>query len=196
MTFTIKAATPESIDDVARLFSTNQVTDKCWCMWFIIPVKDFHAAGSEGNRAQFCELAASSNLPMGLLAYQDGEPVGWCAVGPRSRYVRALKTPTYRGGAAEEDDDVWFVPCFFVRQDVRGEGIGQALLETAVTLAQEHYATAIEGFPYSGSKRRSGSDVQVGFEALFRTCGFEVIREPSASRVVMRRDLKRMNTNE
>jgi hypothetical protein len=73
---------------------------------------------------------------------------------------------------------------------MRGGGVSEALLETAIDLAEEHGATAIAGFPYSGSKRRSGDDLQVGFEPLFLSCGFEVIRKPSASRAVMRRRQK------
>jgi GNAT superfamily N-acetyltransferase len=189
MELTIRAVTSQLIPDLGKLFSTEPVTDRCWCMWFIIPVKEYHAADGEGNRASFCELADSSNLPLGLLAYQDGEPVGWCAVGPRSRYVRALKTPTYRGGDAREDSDVWLAPCFFVRKDARRKGITRALLESAVRLAKENGAVAIEGFPHLRTKGRSSADMQVGTEALFLACGFEMIRRPSTSRVVMRRNL-------
>ena len=88
-------------------------------MWFIIPVKEYHAAGSEGNRASFSDLIVSSDNPVGLLAKLDDQPVGWCAVGPRSRYVRAIKTPTYKGRDPAEDDDVWLVPCVFVRDESR-----------------------------------------------------------------------------
>jgi GNAT superfamily N-acetyltransferase len=190
MTLTTKAVTGDLIDDVAKLFGTDKVTEGCWCMWFIIPVKDFHAAGSEGNRASFCDLITRDELPPGLLAYQHGEPVGWCAVGPRSRYVRALKTPTYRESAPSGEPDVWLVPCFFIRKDARGAGVGRALLEAAVSHARENGAAAIEGFPFSGTKRRSGGDTQVGYEALFASCGFAATRTPSPSRVVMRRELK------
>jgi GNAT superfamily N-acetyltransferase len=159
-------------------------------MWFIIPVKDYHTAGGEGNRASFKALAEDSGLPMGLLAYENaGEPVGWCAVGPRSRYVRALKTPTYRGGEPEDNSVTWLVPCLFTRKDMRGSGITRALLQAAVEFARQNGATALEGFPFSGSARRSSGDVQVGFESLFSSCGFHVVRTPSPSRVVMRREL-------
>lgn len=186
----IEKVTSDFIDDVAKLFNRDKATNGCWCMWFIIPVKDFHAAGSTGNRASFCNLLAKSEHPLGLLAYHGEEPVGWCATGPRSRYVRALKTPTYRGGDMESDSDIWLVPCLFVRKDARGHGVSHALLEAAVDLAKENGAAAIEGFPFSGSKRRSSGDIQVGFEALFSSCGFEVKRKPSPGRVVMRRELK------
>ena len=100
--------------------------------------------------------------------------------------MRALKTPTYRGGEGEDDDRVWLVPCFFTRKDVRGSGVTRALLQAAVGLARQNGAAAIEGFPFSGTAKRSSGDVQVGFEALFSSCGFQIVRHPSPSRVVMR----------
>ncbi len=190
MSLTIKAVTEETLGDLGQLFAVEAVATACWCMWFIIPVKAFHAAGQEGNAAAFQALAASSGTPLGLLAYQGDRPVGWCAVGPRARYARALKTPTYRGAVQERDADVWLVPCFFIHPEARRLGVAQALLEAAVGLATEHGASAIDGFPFAGAQSRSGGDTQVGFEGLFSSCGFEVVVRPSASRVVMRRTLK------
>ena len=188
MTFRIEPVTSDLIDDMGRLLGTDRAAGGCWCMWFIVPVKDYHRAGSGGNRASFCDLMASSEQPLGLLAYQADEPMGWCAVGPRSHYRRALKTPTYLGRDPGEDDSVWLVPCFFVRRDARRAGLGQMVLQAAVGLAKEHGAITIEGFPFSGGKRRS-SDTQVGFASVFSACGFEAIRTPSPSRVIMRREL-------
>lgn len=189
MTLRIEALTHDLIDDLQRLFASDAVADHCWCMWFILPVKQFHAAGHAGNRASFGALMAADEQPLGLLAYHREQPVGWCAVGPRERYVRALKTPTYRAGGARHEAGIWLVPCFFVRNDAQRMGVSRALLEAAVELAQTHGATAIDGFPFAGAKRRSGGDTQVGFEPLFAACGFEVIGTPSPSRVVMRRTL-------
>jgi GNAT superfamily N-acetyltransferase len=189
MTLTIEPVTSDRLDDLGGLFASDKAADDCWCMWFIIPVKAFHAAGREGNRASLQALAAASPQPLGLLAYRNGEPVGWCAVGPRARYARALKTPTYAGAPAEPDATIWFVPCFFVRASVRDSGVSRALLQAAVELARASGATAIEGFPYAGSRRRSGGDAQVGVQSLFEACDFQVIRAPSTNRVVMRREL-------
>jgi GNAT superfamily N-acetyltransferase len=189
MALTIQPLTTERLPDLEQLFASDPVADRCWCMWFIIPVNEYHAAGGEGNRASFCRLSAASDIPLGLLAYQDGIPVGWCAVGPRSRYVRALKTPTYRGGEPGDDEDVWLAPCFFIRKEARGKKIAGALLEAAVRLAEENGAAAVEGFPLQGTGSASSGDRQVGTEALFSACGFERVRTPSSKRVVMRRKL-------
>ena len=159
-------------------------------MWFIRRVADYHAAGDAGNRTAFVELAHGSPDPMGLLAYDDDDVIGWCAAGPRSRYARAVKAPTLKGRDPGEDDDVWLVPCFLISPDRRRQGVATALLEAAVELAGRSGATAIEGSPLSGSKARSkGTDFMTGTETLFAGCGFTPVRRPSDNRVTMRHDL-------
>lgn len=71
-------------------------------MWFVSRVADYHAAGDAGNKAAFAGLLDTSEVPVGLLAYSDdGDPIGWCAAGPRSRYSRAVKAPN--GGGRRSD---------------------------------------------------------------------------------------------
>lgn len=184
-----KRLTSAQLDDLDNLFCTNKYTEKCWCMWHIIAVKAFHAGGTVENRAQFSQLVATEETPLGILAYAAGEPIGWCAVGPRERYARAIKAPTYRWKGDDPFQNVWLVPCFFTRAEHRGQGVSKLLLEAAVALAVEHNAEAIDGFPFSSGKRRSSSQIHVGFETAFLACGFDPIRWPSDSRVVMRRIL-------
>ena len=185
MTIVIAPVRSQSIDDIETVFCDDKSADGCWCMWFTIPVKEYHAAGPEGNRASFRDLVESAEKPVGLVAYEDGQPVGWCAVGPRSRYKRAIKTPTYKGRDPFEDDQVWLVPCFYIRRELRQSGLTRQLLAAAVNLAKEYGATAIEGFPYTGARRRS-KDTQVGFHSVFTTLGFRVVGTPSDQRVVVK----------
>lgn len=185
----IRPLDTDGIDELTELFGTDDTTDRCWCMWFIDSYKDFHAAGREGNRAKFVSCALDEPDPMGLVAYRDGTAVGWCALGPRSRYTRAVKTPTLRERIGE-DDTTWFVPCFFVHPDHRNAGVAAALLDAAVQHAADAGATAIQGFPLAGSTRRtSGSDLMTGNEHLFASAGFEAQSRPSNKRVIMHRDL-------
>jgi GNAT superfamily N-acetyltransferase len=135
-------------------------------------------------------LAASSEVPYGVLAYAEGQPVGWCAAGPRSRYARALRSPilkTTRDPA--EDDSVWLVPCFFTRVGHRRQGISAQLLDAAVEQARQHDAVAIEGFPLAGDGPYERTDRYLGTEPLFAARGFRVVSRPSPRRVVMRLDL-------
>jgi GNAT superfamily N-acetyltransferase len=186
----VRPVTPELVRDAEQVFAANPDSAGCYCMWFLIPVAQYHAGGHDENRRLFRDLAERSSTPVGLLAYADGEPVAWCAAGPRSRFVRALKVPSFRGRDPVEDDTVWFVPCFNVPKDWRRRGVSTALLNGAVELARRHGAAAIEGFPFARGAKLSRESM-VGVQATFEACGFAETRRPSATRVVMRRDLDR-----
>ena len=184
---TVRELNADLLPDLEKLFGTDPLVDGCWCVWHIVRVADFHAAGRDGNRATFDDLLANSAETLGLLAYDHDEPVGWCAAGPRTRFARALGTPTLRGRDRDEDDTVWLVPCFFVKEGARRRGITAALLDGAASAAKRAGATAIEGFPDARGKRvERGAR---GSEQVFLSRGFMAVRRPSDARVIMRRDL-------
>ena len=86
----------------------------------------------------------------GLVAFRGGEPVGWCAVEPRTAYPGLLRV--YRvpwAGRAEDkaDASVWAVTCFFVRAGFRRQGVSYALARAAVGFARARGARALEGYP-------------------------------------------------
>jgi len=61
-----------------------------------------------GERAQRLREQTRCGQPMadptsGLVASLDGEPVGWCAVEPRTDYVRLGRVP--RAGRAQDKTD-------------------------------------------------------------------------------------------
>src|SRR5688500_11591893 len=183
----VEPASRDNVSDLDALFATDGIVDRCWCMWNIMRVVDFHAAGREGNRAAFHSMLDASQEPLGVMAHDGDTAVGWCAVGPRSRYVRTLRTPTMRGSDPSEDDAVWLVTCFFVAPGHQKTGVGGALLEGAVATAAAHGATAVEGFPDATGKRSDRG--ARGREALFEASGFSAVRRPSNARVIMRREL-------
>jgi GNAT superfamily N-acetyltransferase len=181
--------TVELLPDLAALFGASRTTSGCYCMWFLQPAKQVQAGWSGGNKLAFEACTRDEHQPMGVLAYADGQPVGWCATGPRSRYGRALRSAVLRQRNPAEDDQTWLVPCFFVRTGFRRRGIMRALLTRAVSLAHEHGASAVEGFPLAGDQRRGAGDAYLGVEPLFTACGFTPVDRPTANRVVMRREL-------
>jgi len=176
---------------LADLFRSARNTRHCWCMAFCT-TRTRWALGwfGGGNRRQFEAVASTDPHPMGVLATVDDEPVGWAACGPRSRYPVATDPRNSLTAVMErsEDDLVWLTPCLFVRSKHRGAGIAYALIRAAVTLAAEHHAVAIEGWPVTGPDPRPGEEF-VGREKVFTELGFRALDRPSPTRVIMRREL-------
>jgi len=185
----IQPVTTERLADLEQLFGASKTVSGCWCMWFLLTNRECQTGWGEGNRARFGQLTADSPEPVGLLAYSGGEPVGWCATGPRSRYARALRSPLLKGRDPDDDDRIWLVPCLFVRRDARGSGVTRELLAGAVRLAAAHGAVAVQGFPLVGGVRHPTAEAYVGTEAMFAAAGFQPRGRPSARRLVMRKDL-------
>jgi GNAT superfamily N-acetyltransferase len=179
---------PDDLADLARLFESQRNTRRCWCMAFCESRSQF-AVGwlSGGNRDRFEAMATAGAAPMGILASVAGEPVGWCACGPRSRYTAAIggRSKILRNGVRAEDESVWFVPCLFVRAGHRDQGITYVLVRAAIDLARREGAIAIEGWPVAGSDRRS-SDAFLGREKVFEDLGFRCVERPSPQRAIVR----------
>lgn len=183
--------TPERLEDLADLFLTGSATRGCWCMWFLSTSKAVQDGWNNGaNRAAFEELAKTADPPLGLLAYEGTKAIGWLATGPRSRYPRATgpRAAIMKHRDPAEDDDVWLLPCFFVRVGHRRKGVTAALVAAAVELGAKHGAIALEGFPIADDYPKSQDDY-VGKQRRFAECGFACVAKPSPRRVVMRRSL-------
>jgi len=182
---------PNDVADLTSLFLSQRNTRRCWCMAFCVTRGQF-AAGwlNGGNQRRFEAMATDSSSPMGILASQAGEPVGWCACGPRSRYAAATspRSKIMRNRPRAEDESVWLLPCIFVRVGSRGEGVSHALVGAAVELARREGASAIEGWPLAGLERRP-DDAFLGREQVFEDLGFHCVELPTAGRVIMRLEL-------
>ena len=83
----VQSVTPDRWADLVELFGAGGASGGCWCMWFRVPSKVFSANGNKGNRAAMQDLADAGDEP-GLIAYEEGRPVGWVSVAPRRAFTR------------------------------------------------------------------------------------------------------------
>jgi GNAT superfamily N-acetyltransferase len=116
------------------------------------------ATAATGRRSR--RLPVHADPPLGLIAYEGEVPVGWVATGPRSRYPRAIgpRVRILKERDLTEDDDVWLLPCFFVRVGYRRRGVTAALVTAAVDAANARGgAKAVEGFPIADASSNAGS---------------------------------------
>lgn len=172
----IRPVTPDRWQDLERLFQSHGMARSCWCTWWILRAKEWDGTSVADRRAILHDLVADGAEP-GLLAYLDGEPAGWCAVGPRERYARMM-SPRSRTFRPLDDEPSWVINCFFIARSARGRGVATALLSAAVDHAFAHGARRLEAYPIDPAAQKPTTDnLFVGYLPAFLAAGFvEVAR--------------------
>jgi GNAT superfamily N-acetyltransferase len=194
---TVVPANEASWEDLRAIFGDRGYAAYChcqrpkmksWAEW-----KELGVAGRMlRHEAQTHCGYPSAETTSGLVAYLDGEPVGWCAVEPRTAYARLRRTPVPWTGRAEDKDDdgVWAVVCFITRAGFRRRGVSRALAHATVEFARERGARALEGYPMvvEPGEDVTWGELNVGSRSIFAEAGFQEVSHPTLRRVVMRID--------
>lgn len=182
-------ATPERWPDIEALFGPRGAMAGCWCMWWRLARSEFQKNAGAGNRRDFKRIVDNGDVP-GILAYDGGKPVGWCAVQPKLAYPSLERSRTKRVDDSPTDNTTWAVTCFFIDRGYRGKGIMRQLLEAAVDHARKNGARLVEGFPIDSKKKEIDFSSFMGMAPVFAQCGFKEAARPSPNRPIMRRALK------
>jgi GNAT superfamily N-acetyltransferase len=164
----VQPVTADRWPDLADLFGGYGASSGCWCMWFRVAPRTWSANGNDGNRAAMERIVAAHELP-GLLAYEDGRPVGWVSVAPRFEFER-IAGPADRAPAG--DEAVWSIVCFFIQPGRRGQGVGSALLAGAIDFARSRGASVLEAYPIDRDSPISNGDAYTGLKSMFEKAGF------------------------
>jgi GNAT superfamily N-acetyltransferase len=176
-------ATPDRWPDLETLFGPRGATGGCWCMYWRLPRAEFSAQKGKGTKAALQHLVESGEI-VGLLAYAQGQPVGWCAVAPRESYPVLERSRILKRVDAAP---VWSVVCFFVSKAFRGKGVTTVLLQAAVEYAREHGARIVEGYPIEPKTPRIPTVFAwTGLASAFQQAGFVEVERRSDTRPVMR----------
>src|SRR3712207_708602 len=161
----------------------------CWCLSYRLPSKENRELRGPARGEKVRELMDGG--PIGVLAYDGHEVVGWAAVAPRAAtsFARNRKIPHVDGV------DVWSVWCIRVRPGHRGEGISHDLLQGAVGFARAQGAPAVEGYPVDNAGEKVDLTMAyVGTRGLFERAGFRKAADTDSvingfPRILMRLDL-------
>lgn len=168
--------TAANSDAFERFFSAPGAPKHCWCMvWRRTAAEAKLQAPVERKRMMLERIAAGT--PVGLLAYDGGEAVGWVSIAPRETH-RALGGPP-----AEPGEVIWSLTCFYVPRRLRGDGLVRRLLSGAVDHAQANGATVVEAYPVNPD---SPSFRFMGFVPVFAEAGFRDLGMTGTRRHVMR----------
>lgn len=155
--------TPARWDDMAALFTSTGAPHYCWCLPY--RERKAHEMSKPQKRAAM-RKRVKGGTPVGVLAYDGPEPVGWCSVAPRESYAKLERSRTM---PRVDDRDTWTVLCFFVKRDHREQGVTFALLKGAVKYAKAKGAEVVEGYPWDTA---GVSSTHRGHSSVFERAGF------------------------
>jgi GNAT superfamily N-acetyltransferase len=165
----VAPATGDRWPDVDAMFG-GPGAHHCWCMAYRLSGGDPRSKTFDVRRDHLRELTGQ-NPPPGMIAYVDGQPVGWLGFGPRPALHRLAHSRTI---PAVDDLPVWSIVCFLIRPGFRRRGVARALLDAVVEYARRCRAPGLEAYPVDADGARV--DVAfgyVGFTSMFEAAGFE-----------------------
>ena len=164
--------TPERLDDVVAV-----INPACMCQYWRMTSSEYSRTTNDEKRAAL-RAQLGETPPGGLVAYLDGEPVGWVGFAPRERVGRLGRSRTI---PKVDDVPVWSVFCFTVRVGYRRQGVARALLEALIEYAREQGAPALEAYPVeTEGKRIHGTAAYHGTTSMFERAGFRRVVETDA----------------
>ena len=176
--------TPDRWDDFEVLFGERGACGGCWCMWFRLKRSEFERQKGEGNRLAMKAIVESGEVP-GILAYADGQPVGWCSVAPREAFGVLQRSWVLK---PVDEQPVWSIACFFIAKPYRRKGLMGRLIEAAANYAAARGARIVEAYPVE-PKKAEVPDVfaYTGLVSAFRGARFVEVARRSDTRPIMRR---------
>jgi len=181
--FSFYPLTKENWKDFETLFGERGACGGCWCMSWLLTKKEFDANKGAGNKRKMKKLV-NSNAEPGILAYHDNEPVGWCAIAPREKYIRLEKSRVLR---PVDDQAVWSIPCFFIKKEYRRKRLSTEILKAAIGYCKSKGVKIVEGYPAEPyANNIPAAFTWTGFPSSFRKAGFNEVIRRSKSRPIMR----------
>lgn len=191
----VVAANEASWDDLQAIFGARGPACRCQCQRYKLRRRESFASFPAEERAHRLREQTDCGNPdspttSGLIAYLFDEPVGWCAVEPRTAYPGLLRNNRVPwDGRAEDkaDASIWAVTCLFTRAGFRRRGVSRALVSAAVDFARGHGARSVEGYPMTVTNVIL-EELHVGTAGVFADAGFTEVSRPTKRRLVMRID--------
>jgi GNAT superfamily N-acetyltransferase len=182
LSLTFKPLEKETWPAFVKLFGERGACGGCWCMAWRLGKAEFDAGKGGENKGSIQKLARSRE-PVGILAFFADEPVGWCAVAPREKYIRLERSRSLK---PVDDEKVWSVSCFFIQKSFRRKGISVKLLKAVIDYASSLGAKIVEAYPVDPKKDLPDVFLWTGLLASFKKAGFQEMKRNSPARPIVR----------
>jgi GNAT superfamily N-acetyltransferase len=169
MNLSVHPAHQDRFDDLQTILCPRQNPRACWCLTYRLPNAENSALMGSARAERMRALCAGVPAP-GVIAYADDQAAGWCAVGPRTDFVRLVRSKTI---PILDAIPVWSIVCLVVRPGFRRMGVAGALIRGALRYAADQGATAVEAYPIDNAGQRVSATLAfTGTTKLFAAAGF------------------------
>jgi len=186
LTLSIKPIKRNLWTDLEELFGLNGACGGCWCMHWKLRGKAFDEAKGSAAR-QIHKSIVDAGTVTGLLAYANGEVIGWVAVEPRTDYEKLAHSRVLK---PVDEQPVWSVSCFYIKKEYRRQGVTVSLLNAAVEHVRQQGGKIVEGYPVDAQKDMPAPFVFTGMASAFQKAGFKEVARNSPTRPIFRFDIK------
>ena len=129
--------------DFELLFGERGACGGCWCMSWRLTPSQFEIQKGNGNKKAFKKLV-NKNETLGIIAYYNDIPIGWCAFSPREKFIRLNSSKVL---ARIDEQPVWSITCFFIHKDFRRKGISSKLLKSVIKFCKNKKIKILEAYP-------------------------------------------------
>jgi GNAT superfamily N-acetyltransferase len=128
-------------------YKDNPYWGGCYCGFWDDPREEDQINASKDKRSENKALRLKrieQGKASGLLAYENGEVVGWCNVAPRSNIINLRNL---RVGINDPKEKVGSIICFVISPGHRRSGVAPKLLRSACDLIERWGLPVAEGYP-------------------------------------------------
>ncbi len=160
-------------------------------MWWRVGRAQFNKQKGEKNKQAMKKLVDEGHTP-GIIAYQNGRPIGWCSVAPRGTFSGLERSRILK---PVDEEPVWSVVCFFVAKEHRRGGLSVKLLKAVIDFVRERGGRVVEGYPVEPKKKQADAFVWTGLASAFVKAGFKEIERRSETRPIMRYEINTTTRN-
>lgn len=183
MEFSFKPLTSKTWKDFETLFGKRGACGGCWCMSWRLKSADFKKNKGLKNKNAMKKLVENKEQ-IGLLAYREKEPVGWCSFARREKFIRLDSSKVL---SPVDNNKVWSITCFYIKKEFRRKGLSTELLNAAIEFSKKKKVKILEGYPtVPYSENIPAAFAWTGIPESFTKSGFKEAARRSKARPIMR----------
>ena len=180
---TFRPLKPDTWNDFESLFGERGACGGCWCMAWRQTRAQYDARKGTPNKRSMRRLVRN-RAQLGILAYDGGRAIGWCAVAPREEFSRLGTSRVLR---PVDGEAVWSIPCFFLAKEYRRRGLSAEVLKGVIAICRAKGVKILEAYPIIPYAADMPAAIAwTGMLSAFLKAGFREERRWSKSRPIVR----------